>query len=40
MAPWGSGPGTCVLAWHVLLHTRVTLVGTHSGDAWEEAKIG
>lgn len=40
MAPWGSRPGTCVLARCVLLHTRVTLAGTHSGDAWEEAKIG
>lgn len=38
MAPWGSGPGMCLPARHVLLHTGVTLVGAHGGD--KEAKFG
>lgn len=40
MAPWGSGPGMCALARSLLLHTRVTLAGTHGGDAPEGAKMG
>lgn len=39
MAPWGSGPGMCLPAQHVLLHKGITLVGAHGGDK-EKAKFG